>query len=304
MIHIRRMTAADIPLGMRLKEQAGWNQTEADWRRFLALEPTGCFAAEYKDEPVGTTTACIFGKVAWIAMVLVDERVRGRGIGKALMEHALAYLDAAGVRSVRLDATALGQPLYEKLGFRAQFELSRFVGVLPAQGAPVSGLRTAQPEEWIEIFRLDSEVTGAERANLLRRLFTEMPNDVWIACRSLTTSATEPAPPCSRSRETSEQTLSAHFIDGYLTVRHGSQALQMGPCIGDSVAASLLLCHARNVYEGQRIYLDMPCANDEARHMAVSWGLTAQRRLLRMCRGPDVCEDVSRLWASSGPEKG
>src|SRR5262249_21010481 len=134
MIRIRRMTAADIPLGMRLKEQAGWNQTEADWRRFLTLEHKGCFVAEYKGEPVGTTTTCIFGKVAWIAMVLVDERVRGRGIGKALMEHALAYLDSTGVPSIRLDATPLGRPLYEKLGFRAQYELVRFVGELPAHG--------------------------------------------------------------------------------------------------------------------------------------------------------------------------
>jgi hypothetical protein len=27
------MTAADIAFGMRLKEQAGWNQVPADWRR-------------------------------------------------------------------------------------------------------------------------------------------------------------------------------------------------------------------------------------------------------------------------------
>src|SRR4030095_4066173 len=31
----RTTTKADIPAGMRLKEIAGWNQTEADWQRFL-----------------------------------------------------------------------------------------------------------------------------------------------------------------------------------------------------------------------------------------------------------------------------
>jgi hypothetical protein len=29
---------------MRLKESAGWNQTEADWLRLLSLERRGCFA--------------------------------------------------------------------------------------------------------------------------------------------------------------------------------------------------------------------------------------------------------------------
>ena len=39
-VSIRTMRAADIPLGMRLKQLAGWNQTEADWRRNLALQPS------------------------------------------------------------------------------------------------------------------------------------------------------------------------------------------------------------------------------------------------------------------------
>src|SRR5438270_10324239 len=98
------MTAADVPLGLRLRGQAGWNQTEADWRRFLRLQPDGCFVAELDGAPAGTTAAFVFGPVAWVAMVLVDEAVRGRGVGTALMRHALALLDGRGVRSVRLDA--------------------------------------------------------------------------------------------------------------------------------------------------------------------------------------------------------
>ena len=44
---LRLMTPGDIELGMRLKGQAGWNQTPADWQRFLELEPNGCFVAEW-----------------------------------------------------------------------------------------------------------------------------------------------------------------------------------------------------------------------------------------------------------------
>src|SRR5205807_2729579 len=110
-MRIRPMTSADIPLGMRLKQQNGWNQLEADWQRLLALEPGGCFVAEVDGVGVGTAGACVFGPVAWIAMVLVDAERRKQGVGTALMEHALAYLNGRGVRSVRLDATPLGQPL-------------------------------------------------------------------------------------------------------------------------------------------------------------------------------------------------
>src|SRR5262245_64942987 len=88
MLRIRTMTPADIPLGMRLKSQNGWNQLEADWQRLLAMEPDGCFVAEANDVGVGTACTCVFGSVAWIAMVLVDAERRKQGIGTALMEHA------------------------------------------------------------------------------------------------------------------------------------------------------------------------------------------------------------------------
>ena len=141
MLHIRTMTNDDVPLGMHLRDQAGFNQTEADWRRFLDLEPDGCFVAELDGEPVGTVTNCVFDRVGWIAMLLVDRGVRGRGIGTRLTEHALAYLDARGVFSVRLDATPRGRPVYEKLGFAAEYELARLkVNLLEAHRMLVCGV--------------------------------------------------------------------------------------------------------------------------------------------------------------------
>src|SRR5687767_2893594 len=105
MISIRTLTPADLPVAMRLSSQAGWNQIEADWRRFLAMQPDGCFVGEFDGIAVGTTVACVFDDVAWIAMVLVDTAARGRGTGTALVRHALEYLDGMGIPSVRLDAT-------------------------------------------------------------------------------------------------------------------------------------------------------------------------------------------------------
>ena len=136
MIHLRLMTLRDVPLGMRLKEQAGWNQIEADWRRCLHLQPDGCFVAERDGVAVGTVTTCVFGPVAWVAMVLVDAAVRGQGIGRTLLDHALTFLDGRGVATVRLDATPLGRPLYVKRGFVEEYTLTRFEGIAPRMEAP------------------------------------------------------------------------------------------------------------------------------------------------------------------------
>src|SRR5439155_19059347 len=70
---------------------------------------------------------------------------RGRGIGKALVHHALDFLDRQGVQSVRLDATPLGQPLYEKLGFMPEYTLKRFEGTFPTLAAGWPGLSLRSP---------------------------------------------------------------------------------------------------------------------------------------------------------------
>ena len=76
------MSREDLSFGLRLSSQAGWNQTGADWARYLDLQLDGCFVAEADNCPAGTVTTCAFGPVAWIAMVLVDKPLRGRGIGR------------------------------------------------------------------------------------------------------------------------------------------------------------------------------------------------------------------------------
>jgi GNAT superfamily N-acetyltransferase len=286
MLRIRLMTASDVPLGMRLKEQAGWNQVETDWRRFLAMQPDGCFVAEWDGDPVGTAVGCVFGSVAWIAMVLVDEAVRGRGIGKALVEQAVSFVEQQGATSVRLDATPLGRPVYEKLGFVPQYELTRYAGVLELrtcrpQASPTTqaALRVAAPDDYEAIFALDYSATRTDRRKFLARLFQERPAQVYVVDRE-------------------------GRMEGYLTMRVGSAAVQLGPCIASAEAGERLLGDAYRRLAGARVYLDVPCSHDCACRFAEAAGLEEQRRLTRMCRGAQVSDDIGQLWASSGPELG
>jgi GNAT superfamily N-acetyltransferase len=273
------MTEADIPLGMRLKAQAGWNQTVADWRRFLHLQADGCFVAELDGAAVGTTTTCIFGRVAWVAMVLVDEAMRGRGVGTALLRHALAFLDGRAVRSVRLDATPLGRPIYEKLGFRAEYALARYAGVLRPHRA-ASGVEALPRGLLPEISFIDEAITQAYRDRFLCRLYEEFPDTFRLVRQDGT-------------------------VAGFLAARPGANALQIGPCLaGGETAGGLLLADATERYDGQRAFIDVPLPNESARRAVEALGLTVQRELLRMGRGEPMDECVAALWASSGPEKG
>ena len=99
-VRIRMMTVDDVVLGLRLSRQAGWNQTEADWQRLLSFEPKGCFVAELDGCAVGTTTTCVLGRVAWIAMVLVDQDARGKGVSTQLLRHAVDYLQGRRIPTI------------------------------------------------------------------------------------------------------------------------------------------------------------------------------------------------------------
>jgi len=168
MTEIRQMTEPDLPLGLMLRRQAGWNQIESDWRRFLAMQPQGCFVAEMNGSPVGTTTTCTFGPVAWIAMVLVERNARRKGVATAMLAHALHFLDEQRVRTVRLDATAAGQPVYERSGFVPEYALTRHEGVTRRMDTalPVIG---ATADLLADLVAFDGRMTGADREKMLGR---------------------------------------------------------------------------------------------------------------------------------------
>lgn len=278
MIEIRRMTEADLPLGLMLCRQAGWNQVELDWRRFLAMESKGCFVAGLDGLPVATTTTCIFGPVAWIAMVLVERSARRKGVATALLMHALHFLDEQGVRTVRLDATAAGRPVYEKLGFVPEYALTRYEGIPRRIDAALSV--TGMTADLLgEVVALDRRMTGTHREKMLTRLFEESPEAMHVVRRS-------------------------SQLEGYATVRRGENATQVGPCVATAYAGPSLLADALSCCAGRPIFIDIPRDNAGAIQIAETAGLKAQRHFTRMHRGDPVADCVEAIWAASGPEKG
>jgi GNAT superfamily N-acetyltransferase len=278
MIHVRLMTAADLPFSLRLSEAAGWNQVAADWQRFLDLQPDGCFIAESEGAAVGTTTTCIFESVAWIAMVLVEESARGRGVGTALMRHALEFLDGRGIATVRLDARPMGQPIYERLGFVEQYRIAHYEGMI-SHAPEVAGVEPAPIEWWEALMELDERFTRTDRRRLLLRLFGDESHNVRFI----------------------------HLgprVGGYLTSRPGKRTIRLGPCITAASEGPLLLADAWHRCSGELVSLDVPLPNIAAKQWVESHGLTVQHTLTRMCRGVQVCENIESLWLSSGPEKG
>ncbi|MCA1490397.1 GNAT family N-acetyltransferase [Ensifer sp. NBAIM29] len=145
-----------------LSRQAGWPHRPEDWQMVLALSE-GIVALE-DDRIVGTVLVTSYKEdCATINMVIVDEAMRGRGLGRRLMDAALRI---AGNRPLRLVATAEGLPLYEKVGFRETGRVLQQQGVVGEMAAP-AGVEPANASDVAAIADLDRGAFGADRGDLI-----------------------------------------------------------------------------------------------------------------------------------------
>src|SRR5260370_36668160 len=103
-------------------------------------------------------------------MVLVDPDYRKQGIGTQLLEKTIQHLDHTGIRTMKLDATPLGKPLYTKLGFVDEYEIERWILKRPpAVSTPArSTCPRRLPVQLEQTSKFDSELFRAGRSFLRR----------------------------------------------------------------------------------------------------------------------------------------
>ncbi|WP_068924017.1 GNAT family N-acetyltransferase [Planobispora rosea] len=161
---IRELTLDDLDACLDLAGGRGWGREERKWRFLLEggegygiTDPAGGLAATVILTRYGSDAAAI-------SMVLVSERYGRQGLGGRIVQHAV---ERAGGATVFLNATSMGRPLYERLGFRVTGAAAMHLGVFTGRAAGAS--RVAVPGDLKEIIALDAEVTGADRSETLAR---------------------------------------------------------------------------------------------------------------------------------------
>ena len=116
MVKVRKFEAGDLPQARELSRQQKWPHRTSDWA-FLFNQGSGV-VAEIEGKVVGTAMCWRYGEGhAAVGMVIVSPRCQGRGIGATLMEALLESLDG---RTILLNSTVEGLPLYRKFGFEEE----------------------------------------------------------------------------------------------------------------------------------------------------------------------------------------
>ncbi len=283
-LRVRCLTSADLAFADSVRAQAGWNQTLDDWRRFLAADPEGCFLAEWNGAPAGTATTTVYApELAWIGMVLVHPDYRRRGIARALLERCIEYLRGRGARCIKLEATPPGKQVYDELGFKDEWTLTRWecAEFQPRPGGLEGRIRSWREADARNIEPFDEQAFGVCRERLVRTLARQSR--------------------CALALESETGSLA-----GYGLLRNGSQALYLGPVAATSADGAIQLIRgllARG--DGGRIFWDIPDPNHTAVSFAQQHGFTAQRTLTRMYLGENAAPgDARKQFALAGPELG
>lgn len=86
--------------------------------------------AYLNDRPVGTARLrSLTAQTAKIERLAVLQEARGAGIGRKIVETALACLRSAGMTEVEIHAQAHLQPFYQQLGFQPEGEIFAEAGI-------------------------------------------------------------------------------------------------------------------------------------------------------------------------------
>jgi predicted N-acetyltransferase YhbS len=150
---------------VRLSREAGWPHRREDWAMVLAIGAG--FVAMEAGRVVGTAMLTRFGNVANVGLVIVDPALRGRRIGRRLMQ---SVLDAAADCECRLVATPDGLALYRGLGFQPVADIAQHQGVLIAPTPPQAEIAWAGPDRLPDIVALDRAASGTDRTPLIRAI--------------------------------------------------------------------------------------------------------------------------------------
>jgi GNAT superfamily N-acetyltransferase len=290
-LDIRLLTEGDVEAALALSASCGWNQRADEWHMMLQIAPSGTFTATTPDGLVGTAIGIDYGNFGWIAMMLVNPACRSRGLGARLLEAAMGAIPPE--LPIRLDATPLGRPLYERYGFLLESVLTRHVR--PADAAPppsrTGAVRPLGESDLSTVMRLDDRISGAHRHGPLRWAFADAPRYAWIEV------------PRAKAEGGSHAD-----TPGYCLGRGGRLFDHIGPIVADTAESAAALAAAA-IAESGGCSLAIDAHDRHAEFLA--WLHNAlfepQRPLYRMCR-PGRSSILSRPaaplteFAIMGPE--
>jgi ribosomal protein S18 acetylase RimI-like enzyme len=267
------LTQRDVPGALALSNKVGWNQTAEDWRVFIAHgRAIGLFDADVG--LIATAAALPYHNgFGYISMVIVDPAWRRRGLARRLMGECIDTLRGMG-RAALLDATPAGALVYRGLGFVELATMERWEGEGDAVQAGSAADRLAAGD-LPKLIEADALAFGSQRRFLLEDFLARPGTTAWT------------------------------YGGGYLVMREGHRARQIGPLVAPSVGAARALLATAIANARGRVFLDLFTTWPDLAALLESCGFKRQRPYMRMALDRATLPGkLERLAIAAGPEFG
>jgi GNAT superfamily N-acetyltransferase len=150
-----------------------WSDLRATYQFYLNNSFCEPFKVTINNSIVGIGTAILHENVGWLSTIVTHSQFRKMGIGKAITKHLVETLQTKNCDYIYLIATALGEPVYIKVGFKVEshyfvvnnisldnLRLSSFINVYSSQYRN-------------QILELDASIIGENRSNHLESFLEE-----------------------------------------------------------------------------------------------------------------------------------
>lgn len=167
-LNVTTFETAHLAGALKLSRAVSWPHRMEDWALLLSLS-RGVVILD-GETVLATALATPMGPVATASMIIVDGARRGAGLGRRVVEAAMARI---APREWRLIATQDGLPLYERMGFETYGEILQFQGMAnpSMQNLPLPQL--ASEADLASLTALDRATSGTERPALFAALLAQ-----------------------------------------------------------------------------------------------------------------------------------
>ena len=284
---------------LKLIDEAGWAYTREEVERLQTVQPEGMLALRSGGlgrKLLGCVYASAWGDIGFIGLMQVRKPHRGKGLGHALMDHALGNLRRMDCRAVGLDAVGDAVGFYKKMGFGSHWDSLRYTidpnKVVLDTGGP--RVRRATDDDIPAVTALDASVVDMERRELIWALHGSSDATVMVVEGDV-------------------------GVDAYGVLRRSKGCMRLGPVIareGRSVSrvldAAAALASARAILQvamaqsrPSLVTVNIPAYKREAMDLVLSLGGISLAGCVRMYIGePGPAYDPPGVWALGAAEKG
>ncbi|MBO7152839.1 MAG: GNAT family N-acetyltransferase [Lentisphaeria bacterium] len=269
-LYLRKCVMEDVPELQELSESVNWDQLPADWENFISLG--GVWSMVHLNRIVGTAAWIPRDdNTVWIGLVITKPEWRGCSIATRLMQ---AIIDETSDYQCRgLDASAMGAPVYRRLGFKDGYTVSRI---------ELSG-KYDKPSllDWYDMSEAEAASIAKETNDpLIMTLFSNAPELCKVGKLN------------GRS--------AAYFLG-----RYGLKSVHIGPLCAQSLEFALDAVNmARESANGKVVTMDIMGYQSKFADRLKLSGAEFKRDFLRMWHGTAMDEENPAVFAAAGPEYG